>query len=255
MLPGPSEANVQAGSRQATRLKGTELSLTELDTQGLRKCVLLHALSHDVVSTLLGERTPMVLEKGQVLFQHGDPADAFFIVLDGWIKLYRLNSEGEETVVHLFKTAESFAEGAMFSGGVYPVSAEAATSARVQAIPAAAVRKAIEQDPGVAFAMLGATSRHLHQLVDQIEQLKRSNGPQRIAEFLIELCPADRGEVRVDLPFEKVLIAARLGMTPESLSRGLAKLRPLGVASRGAQIIVGDCHALRNFVADHHGAA
>lgn len=224
------------------------MNLNSRDYGVLRRSVVLRALPDHVVDMLLAGGAPQALQKGQLLFQRGDRADAFFIVVEGWIKLFRQNTDGDETVVHVVKAGESFAEAAMFTGGVYPVSAEAATPARVESIAAHAMRQAIREDPDVAFAMFGAMSRHLHHLVDQIEQLKRANGPQRVAEFLIELCPPDQAEALLNLPFEKVLIAARLGMTPESLSRALAKLKPLGVTSNGPEVTVRDCRALREFV-------
>ena len=51
---------------------------------------------------------------------------------------------------------------------------------------------------------------------------------QRVAEFLLDLAAGD-GACTVALPYNKTLIAGRLGMKPESLSRAFAKLRELGV--------------------------
>ena len=50
-----------------------------------------------------------------------------------------------------------------------------------------------------------------------------------MAEFLLELCPVDSGACAVTLPYDKFLIAGRLGMKPESLSRSFSKLKTIGV--------------------------
>ena len=63
----------------------------------------------------------------------------------------------------------------------------------------------------------------------EIEQLKARTGAQRLAEFLLELCPVESGSCAVRLPYDKALIAGRLGMKPESLSRGFSRLRKVGV--------------------------
>ena len=79
--------------------------------------------------------------------------------------------------------------------------------------------------------MLAAASLHLKSLVEQIETIKLLSGPQRIAQFLLRLCSRQAtGATTVELPYEKALIANRLGMKPESLSRSLTRLRPIGSA-------------------------
>ena len=66
--------------------------------------------------------------------------------------------------------------------------------------------------------------------MQQVEQLKAQSGVQRVAEFLASRATVDSGSCVITLPFDKVLIASRLGLKPESLSRVFAKLRSVGVA-------------------------
>ena len=68
-----------------------------------------------------------------------------------------------------------------------------------------------------------------HGLVGQIEGLKARSGVQRVAEFLLDLSAGREGEVSVALPYNKALIAGRLGIKPETLSRAFARLRDHGV--------------------------
>ena len=92
--------------------------------------------------------------------------------------------------------------------------------------------------------MLASASYHLKALVEQIEQIKLLSASQRIADFLVRLCPIREGSCTIDLPYEKALIASRLGMKPESLSRALAKLRPLGVSVDREQVSIVDVDLL-----------
>jgi CRP-like cAMP-binding protein len=85
---------------------------------------------------------------------------------------------------------------------------------------------------------------HLHSLVSQLEQLKAQTGPPRVAEFLLELCDKDSGSATVTLPYDKVLIAGRLGMKPESLSRAFAKLKPAGVTITRNNAVIDDVDRL-----------
>jgi CRP-like cAMP-binding protein len=96
--------------------------------------------------------------------------------------------------------------------------------------------------------MLASASCHLKALVEQIEKIKLLSAPQRTADFLVELSSVSAGAVTIDLPYEKALIANRLGMKPESLSRALAKLRPLGVSVDRERVTIADVQLLIRFV-------
>ncbi len=78
---------------------------------------------------------------------------------------------------------------------------------------------------------------------------KARSAPQRIAEFLIELAPKPKGRpIAIEFPFEKGLVANRLGMRTESLSRALAKLSQLGVRVEKEIVLIDDLGNLRQFV-------
>jgi hypothetical protein len=109
------------------------------------------------------------------------------------------------------------------------------------------VVKCIRTVPDIALAMIASVSQHLHNLVYQVEQLKAQTGVQRVAEFLVSLAGVDHGSCMIALPYDKVLIAGRLGLKPESLSRAFAKLRPLGVEVHSAHVLVQDLGKLRDY--------
>ena len=222
--------------------------MTPLDWNTVRSTPLFGTMPPDVMQSLIGNAAPRTCAKGVVLFQQGDPAKDFFVVLEGWVKIYRLTLEGDEAVVAVFKRGEIFAEGAMFIGGRYPVSAETVAPSRVLQIDGQLLRQKIRENPDLAFTMLASTSGHLKSLVDQIEQIKLLSTSQRIVEFLVRLCPRDEGEAVVGLPYEKALIANRLGMKPESLSRSLSRLRPLGVTVEREQVTIADVQRLVQFI-------
>jgi CRP-like cAMP-binding protein len=209
---------------------------------------LLGGMPRDVVRDLAGSLLPRAYEKGTSLFHQGEPAEAFFIILGGWVKIYRTTPDGLEVVLHVFKRGETFAEAAMFLGGRYPASAETVSAARLLRIDGSAFRSRIREQPELALSMLAAASRQLKSLVEQIEQIKVRSAPQRIAEFIIHLAESQEGRVVVELPFEKLLIANRLGMKPESFSRALVRLRSQGVRVQRDLVEVADMARLAAFV-------
>ncbi|TAK46919.1 MAG: Crp/Fnr family transcriptional regulator [Xanthobacteraceae bacterium] len=194
---------------------------------------------------LVAPAVTLTFRAGDTVFLQGDPAMSLFMVVDGWIKLYHITSSGKEAVIHVFTRGESIAQAVAFTGQSYPAAAEAASEARIVRIPAAHIIKCIRDTPEIAIAMIASTSQHLHQLVEQVAQLKVQSAVQRVAEFLVSLCPAGKGPFTIALPYGKVLIAGRLGIKPESLSRAFAALRNAGIEVRDLKVIVRDVSVLR----------
>jgi len=215
------------------------------DLNVVRRINIFRGIEPLVFERLIAPATALAFKIGDTIFRQGDPAAAFFIVLDGWIKLYHITASGDEAVIHVFTKGDSFAEAVAFTGQSYPAAAEAVSEARVVRIPAAHIINCIRDTPDIALVMIASTSMHLHHLVEQVAQLKVQSAVQRVAEFLASLCPPGKGACTIALPYDKILIAGRLGITPESLSRAFAKLRSAGVEVRDAQVVVHDADVLR----------
>lgn len=223
---------------------------TSVDLEIVRRINVFRGLNPLMVERLIAPAAALDLAERDVVFRQDDPATAFFIVVDGWIKLFRISMAGEEAVIHVFAKGDSFAEAVAFTGKNYPATAQAVSDARVVSIPAAHVVKSIRDAPDIALAMIASTQSHLHVLVQQVEQLKAQTGVQRLAEFLVSLAPVETGSCTIALPYDKALIAGRLGLKPETLSRAFAKLRSIGVKVRSAEVSIVDVARLCRFASD-----
>ena len=213
-----------------------------------KSSLLLKTIPESLQNKLLTHATPIDFRRGATIFLQGELSKSIYIVLEGWVKLYRITPNGAEAVVGTFTKGNSFGEAVAFRKDTYPVSAEAATDCTVLRVDAASVLGLIESDPTVAIAVLSATFAHLHSLVAQIEALQARTGAQRVAEFLLELCDDEAtGTQNVTLPYDKVLIAGRLGMKPESLSRAFAKLKKYGVRIKQNLAQIEDIETLHDF--------
>jgi CRP-like cAMP-binding protein len=210
---------------------------------------VLSGLKPQSLAVLMAAANLLKLRPGHVLFRQGEPATAFFIIVDGWIKLYRVTPAGDEAVLNVLTTGEGFAEAATFTSDCYRTTACAVTRARVLMIPADHVMNCVREMPDIAIAMMASTSQHLHQMVQRIEQLTAQSAMQRVAAFLTSLAPSTKGACTIALPYDKAVIAGRLGLKPESLSRVFAKLRTVGVDVRASHVIVAEMARLRALVA------
>ncbi len=216
----------------------------------VRTSPLLAGMSDSAFHALTDVATVREFGESEQIFLQGEPATYFFIVLAGWIKVYRVTPAGSEAVLGVFTQGQSFAEAAAFTDGRFPASAEAVTPVRLMSFQSSNLRRLLAENPEIGLSMLASTSVHLHLLIQQIEQLKARTGAQRVAEFLLSLSTVEGsggGPQRINLPYDKTLIAGRLGMQPESLSRAFAKLRRLGVAIEQSVAIINDPEHLRHF--------
>lgn len=89
-------------------------------------------------------------------------------------------------------------------------------------------------------------SGYWRTLIGQIKDLKLLSAIElRLSAFLLALAPRETGPVTVT-PGGRRLVAGRLGITPQSLSR-FAALRPLGISGGGRQVTIVDPARLREF--------
>ncbi len=212
-----------------------------------RGSMLLASLPDHIADAVLTESRLRRFDRGTTIFLQGEKASAIFIVADGWVKLYRIAPNGSEAVVGVFTKGRSFGEAVAFRQLAYPVAAEAVTDCTLIRIEADSLLRYIRESPEVAISILAATYVHLSSLVAQVEGLKARTGAQRLAEFLLRLAPCRTGACVVTLPYDKVLIAGRLGMKPESLSRAFAKLRAQGVSIQQNHAHIDDVVQLRSY--------
>lgn len=221
--------------------------LSERDWEAVRKVSLFAGLPIGSVEALIDHATIEEAPVRTMLFHQGDEVDRFYIIIEGWVKLSRLTAEGDQAVIAVFTRGEPFAQAAMFDSGRYPVSAETVAPSRLLSVPAGSFMAKIENDGALAMRMLAAMSRQLRYLVQQVEQLQAKSAPQRVGNFLLPLLPRPDRPGTIHLPYDKSLIAARLGMKPETFSRAMAKLREVGVRTEGNAVIVPEPDRLKRY--------
>lgn len=218
----------------------------------LRRAYLFAEMSEPHLQTVIDNMQEIHLKAGAGLFRQGQPAERFFFLREGLVKLFRLSPEGDEKIIEIMRPGETFAEAVMFMGaqGRYPVNAEAVNESRVYGFDQKAFLNLLRESSDATFRLLGAISRRLHMLVNQIDSLTLQNATYRLVAFLLEEIPRDvKTSPEVQLTTPKGVIAARLAIQPETLSRILAKLRQGGLIEvQGNHITIRDVQALRHFV-------
>ncbi len=232
-------------------LKFDEQRSTGLDsTFGLlRQHSLFAAMPEDVYPLFTAAAKKLSLKKGDQLFLQDDPAEWFYFIASGWIKLFRETVDGDEAVLDVLTKGHIFGESAIFDGGVHVAGASVAENAVLLSFPTSLLKSAITKDHDVALGMLASISRKRRQQSQDIEKLSLQNTSQRIACFLLRMCRAsDAEKVSLSLPYDKSLIAARLSMKSETFSRALSKLqRETSISIKGSSVVIPDTNELAAF--------
>jgi CRP/FNR family transcriptional regulator len=173
---------------------------------------------------------------GESVFEAGEPADRFFLVVRGRVKVFKISPRGGEQILHVFGPGVPFGEAAMWAGGRFPAYAQALEPAALFILPRSALRSAFAANPDLAMGMMAGLSQKLHGFVQLVEDLSLKEVPARLAGALLEEA-GKAGSNRFRLRRTKAELAARLGTIPETLSRNLRRLQDAGVIDvRGPEI-------------------
>lgn len=193
------------------------------------------------------------LSRGKMLFQKGDAARGFYVVLGGQIKLAFPSAQGNEKVVEILGPRQSFGEAVMFMERPYPVFAEALVDSMLLFIDRTVVLELIAKDASFARKLLAGLSQRLHGLVQDVESYSLRSSTQRVIGYLLQQCPEGgdnhgKGEVELTLPTSKQVIASRLNLTPETLSRVFHDLSERSlIRVSGKVVAIVDVNLLRQF--------
>lgn len=224
------------------------MALPDIDTH-LRKVGFFEEADDTFFKNLTEKSRVISAIKGQVLFIHEEPAESFYMILKGWVKLYRETLYGAQAVVDILNDGHLFGETSLFHDDLYPYSAEATEATEILALPISVLKKEIENNPKLALAMLSAMARYRKHQDQELEHRTLQNAPQRIGCFLLRLADQTQtGPVTIHLPYDKTLVASRLGMQPETFSRALGKLKDAtGIQVKGATIVMDSLDQLSDF--------
>jgi CRP/FNR family transcriptional regulator, dissimilatory nitrate respiration regulator len=214
----------------------------------LRAHFLFAGLEPEQFAHVAGSGELIELAAEQILFQRGEPARQFFIVVSGEVKLALQSRAGDEKVVERLGPGHSFAEALMFVDAPrYPLAAIALEPSRVLAIGAAEFVAMLRASPDTCLRLLADLSRRLHARIREIEELTLESATRRLARHLLELAPTGAaGPLTVTLDESRQLLASRLAIKPETLSRILRSLADAGaIRIDGRQIELTDPVRLR----------
>lgn len=191
------------------------------------------------------------VERGEPVFQRGDPCNGFYVVVYGQVKLALTSPQGIEKVVELIGPGQSFGEAVMFMNRPFPVFAQTLADTLLLHISKQVVFDGIDQNAGFARKMLAGLSIRLHRLLQDVESFSLRSSAQRVIGYLLQQSQeleASVNDFHFNLPANKNIIASTLNITPETFSRVLHNLSEAGlVAVKGKDVHILDVEKLKAY--------
>ena len=217
-----------------------------VDSETLRAQPLFSALPDHLLERVAAISTVQVFPAGERLFDVGRHPSCLYVLCAGQVALGTRGSFHEFVAVEVMRAGDVFGAPAVLLDQPSLMGAETIEPSEIICIAAPGLRSLMAAEAQMAMTMLVSMTNAYRALVRQISDLKSRSVAQRLGCYLLGLAH-EQGEGEIVLPFEKRLLASRLGTTPESLSRAFSVLRTCGVTTLGRKVVLGNTRVLRAF--------
>jgi CRP/FNR family transcriptional activator FtrB len=220
----------------------------------LRDTAIFGGLEDRVLDRLAAISEQRGLEAGARLYAQGELDIPLCIVISGQLSFFRTAPDGTVTVVDVVPASGHTGLQAVLTQMPVLTGVETVSPSRVILVDGAGLRALLREESSVSAALLLAEAMDFRSLVLQVCDLKLRTTAQRLGYYLLELAPDKSSQsATLRLPFDKRLLAARLGCRQENLSRAFATLREQGVETRGARVVLHDIPRLRDYAVAFDG--
>lgn len=221
-----------------------------MDVQAfLARQFLFESLAKDQIELIAESAAEKEIKKGEHLFSELQPATAFFIVVSGSVKIYKLSAEGGEQILHVQRAGDLVAEAIIFDFETYPAFCQALEDTLLLRFSKEGFLNMLRHFPEISFKIMSAYSRRLRHLVAKIEELSLHDIKSRLANYLLNNYVISNNQCIVRLSLTKKDLAAILGTIPETLSRTLNYLkREKLISEEKSNIIILNLKKLKSII-------
>lgn len=191
------------------------------------------------------------VKKGEIIVSAGDEAYNFFFVKEGEVRLYKLDSNGQEIQLRVVTPNNIFGEVMAFAETTYPVFAQALKECKIIKYNTSEVLKATQKNNELAQFFIKTLAKRCLFLNKAISNVGGQELPVRLARYILDIAKQHEvinNKVKLELSTPKKDIASTLGTIPETLSRTLKKLQSKEfIKVSGKTIIISDYQGLKDF--------
>lgn len=232
-----------------------QCQITQEDQSTILDFPFFRNLSTSTVKELFRLSNLKTYKKGSLLFLEGEPASRIYVILSGWVKIYKSTTDGNETVEKMLSSGNLVIETSLFSNEKYFNSAQISNDAKLMSFPASIYRNLLNKDLALALNSLKYLTQSSRKHLNQIDNNRLKSSKERVGWFLLKQFIEQKNPNTILLPYEKTIIASLLDMKPETFSRSLKSFKNNGLSSEKHQIQIKDikmlCHYCDTDLAQH----
>ena len=190
-------------------------------------------------------------KKNVSLFEQGNKASAFFIVVNGKVSIFKVSTNGQEQIIHIHSDGEIVAEAAIFDKIKYPASCKTIMPSLVIKVPKDAFIAMILENPELSLRILAAYSKRLREFVTMLGYLSLDKVEHRILRYLNAHKVWEKDRYIVPMKMNKKELSHFLGTIPETLSRNLKKIKDSGlIAEDNKNFIIKDTKRINKLISE-----
>jgi len=208
----------------------------------LKEVPLFSGLSEEQIEKISSITIKKRFFRGEIIFNPGEKGNYFFILKSGKVKIFK-TLKGKDQIIKIFEKPTLFGEAASFTGKNFPAWAEAIEDSEVLIIPRERFLNLIKEDPEIGMNLLSVMAQRLIHLTNVIESLSLKNALSKVASYILKKYE-EAGKQEV--PFSTSIASMELGLTKETVSRMVGKLKEMGVIEKTRnRVVIKNVNALK----------
>ncbi|AUQ64675.1 Crp/Fnr family transcriptional regulator [Phaeobacter inhibens] len=201
------------------------------------------------IRTILDHASSRGVGPGQTVFAEGDPAETFYLLLDGTIRVVRISSDGEQVTSLHIPPGQLFGIARALGRDHYPATAVAASEALMLCWSTSLWDSFIVDYPGFATETYKTVGARIGEMNARIMEMSTQHVEQRVARALLRLINQSGIKVaqgiEIGFPITRQDVSELTGTTLHTVSRLLSAWEKDGmVSSKRKKITICDPHRL-----------
>jgi len=233
--------------------------MTKLDRSIIHVLPIFSAMDESELDDVIAHAKAQRIPKGTAVFQQGDDAKSFFVLLHGRLKVVKVTPHGQQVLIRFVNPGDIFGIAKALRRKDYPATATAVIDSVSLVWPSEIWDGFMKSHPSLALNVMQTMGDRLQEAHARVKELSTEEVQHRVAHTLLRLV-AQSGRsteegVEIDFPITQQDLAQASGTTFHSVSRILGAWEGAGLVAVGRRkIVVRDVQGLSQ-LAERHGGA
>jgi CRP-like cAMP-binding protein len=220
---------------------------SELTT--LAQCQLFQNVGPDTLASIMQTATRRHFASGSFIFYQEDQARAFYVLLQGNVRMTQITPEGHQVIVHFFGPGQGIGIISSLGQFAYPLTAEAVEDCLLLVWSSELMNQLMEKYPQLAVNAARMLAIRFKELQDRYRELATERVERRVARTLLRLAKQLGQKVEegilINMPLSRRDLGEMTGTTLYTVSRILSKWEQDGLVKTGReQVIICAPHGL-----------